>query len=482
MDINSKINNASKWSLITEIVSKLMAPITNMVLARELAPEAFGMVATITMVTSFADIFTDAGFQKYLVQKEFYSDEKLNQNTNVAFWTNFSLSLIIWALIVAFRHPLAQAVGNAGLGNAIAIASLSIPMTSFSSIQMARYRRDFDFKTIFYAKFVGILVPLFVTIPLAFVMKSFWALIIGTLAVQLSNTVLLTIRSKWKPKLYYSFAQFKEMISFSLWTLMEQLLGWANLNIGIFIVGRFLSDYYLGLYKTSMASANQVMSIIVNAFSPVILATLSRLKDEDKVYKSMFYKFESHIGLIIIPLGVGIFVYREFFTRILLGSQWGEAINFIGLWGFMRAMHIVFGMFSMEVFISMGKPKYSVVSQVAELFILLPTLLIAAPKGYNILYIARSGVALWCILVEMTLLKIVADISPVKIFKVNLPYIIASVFMGAVGAFLLKVNSSIIWQILSVVICVVFYGGVICINSSTRSSLFDLFSMFVKKK
>ena len=84
-DLNLKIGQATKWSSITEIIAKLIAPITNMILARLLVPEAFGVVATLTMVVSFAEIFTDAGFQKYLVQHEFADEKDLEQSTNVAF-------------------------------------------------------------------------------------------------------------------------------------------------------------------------------------------------------------------------------------------------------------------------------------------------------------------------------------------------------------------------------------------------------------
>ena len=67
-NLNKKIGMAAKWSIATEIAAKLISPVSNMILARFLTPEAFGVVATVTMVTSFADMFTDAGFQKYLVQ------------------------------------------------------------------------------------------------------------------------------------------------------------------------------------------------------------------------------------------------------------------------------------------------------------------------------------------------------------------------------------------------------------------------------
>lgn len=477
VNINGKVDGASRWSLITELLSKLVSPILNMILARLLTPEAFGMVATITMVTSFADIFTDAGFQKYLVQADFKDDEELNKNTNVAFWTNFTLSIIIWGLIAVFRHRLANIAGNPGLGDALAIAACAIPLTSFSSIQMARYRRAFDFKTLFAARLLGIVVPVFVTIPLTFLLKNYWALVYGNLSVQLANSILLTYRSKWKPTLYYSFQRLKKMCAFSLWALLEQLLGWANLNIGIFIVGRFLSEHYLGIYKTSMATSNQIMSIFINAFSPVILASLSRLKYDNQEFKAMFYCFEEKISLFILPLGIGIFIFRDLVTKILLGNQWIEASSFIGLWGLMRSFLVVFGMFSMEVFVALGKPQFSVMSQSLNLIVLIPVLIIAAPKGYNTLFIVRSMVILWSIIVDLVLLETVAGISGRYILRISLPYMIASLLMGGLGIYLLNLSQSLLWQILSTLLCILIYYIVIMINPKSRQTMYDVFKM-----
>ena len=195
-ELNNKIVKATKWSAITEIVAKLVTPISSMVLARLLTPEAFGVVATLTMIITFAEIFTDAGFQKYLIQHEFKDDADRTQSTNVAFWSNLCMSLLIWLLIGLFSEPLAILVGNPGLGHVLTIACVSIPLAAFSSIQMALYKRDFDFKTLFKVRIVGICIPLFVTIPLAIWLKSYWALVIGTIAGNLVNALLLTYYSK----------------------------------------------------------------------------------------------------------------------------------------------------------------------------------------------------------------------------------------------------------------------------------------------
>lgn len=477
MGINENVQKASKWSLLTELLTKLMSPIVNMILARLISPEAFGMVATITMVTSFADLFTDSGFQKYLIQRKITDSQELDKDTNVAFWTNLSLSIILWLLILLFRDGLAVAVGNKGLGNAISIAALSLPLTSFSSIQMARFRRDFDFKTLFLAKIIGILIPLFVTLPLAFVLKNYWAIVIGNIAVNLSNAVLLTIRSKWKPSLYFSFFRLKNMFSFSMWTLLEQLLGWANLNVAIFIVGRFLSPYYLGLYKTSIATTNQIMLILVNAFSPVLFSALSRLKEDSESFLEMYYSFIQKTGFIVLPLGVGIYVFKDLFVKILLGNQWNEAAAFVGLWGMLKAINIIFGYYSMEVFVALGKPKYSVITQILELVILLPVLVFTVPYGYKVVYLSRCTVVIWSIIIEIFFLYIVAGISPMRSLKSTWSSIVSTLIMGGIGCSISRIHNSIIWELFSVLICIITYFVTMLATSEGRIIVKNFFKM-----
>ena len=74
-DFATKTKSAFKWSSITEIVTRLIAPITNMILARILLPEAFGMLTAILMIIAFAEVFVESGFQKFLIQHEIHTME-----------------------------------------------------------------------------------------------------------------------------------------------------------------------------------------------------------------------------------------------------------------------------------------------------------------------------------------------------------------------------------------------------------------------
>ena len=452
---------ATKWSAITEIVAKLVVPISNMVLARLLTPEAFGVVATLTMVITFVELFTDAGFQKYLVQHEFKDSTDREQSTTVAFWSNFIFSMILWGCIAIFADDIARLVGNPGLGIVLTVACVSIPLEAFSSIQMALFKRDFDFKTLFKVRIVAILIPLVVTIPLAVWLRSYWALVLGTIAQNLANAVMLTVFSSWKPRWYYSFAKFKEMFSFTIWSLFESVSIWLTGYVDIFIVGRYLSQYYLGLYTTSSTTVAQIMGLIQSATVPVLFATLSRLQDDDAEFKRMFYKFCKMISIFLVPVGAGIFCFSHLVTAILLGEQWYEAEGFIGLWGLMSTITILLAQFSSEVYRAKGKPKLSVLVQWLHIIVLWPVVLITVRYGFETLYVARSLVRLELIIVNLAVMGIVLKFSPWKMVTNIGPSVIASIVMIIVAFVLLKFGDTIVWQLICVPICGAVYLGVI---------------------
>lgn len=481
-NLSYKSNRAMKWSFITEIIAKLVSPITNMILARLLLPEAFGAVATMTMIISFAEVFTDAGFQKYIVQHEFKDEKDYDQSVNVAFWSNLSLSVIATLAIFVFKDPLANLVGSPNLGWGIAISSLSIILVAFSSIQIAVYRRQFHFKTLFFVRILISIIPLIVTIPLAIWLRNYWALVIGTLIMNLVQAVTLIVKSKWKIRLYYSFSKLKEMLSFSTWSLLEAISIWLTSYIGTFLVGRSLNDYYLGLYKTSMTTVNSYMAIITAAITPVVFSTLSRMQNNPEEFKAYYFKIQKLTALFIIPMGVGLFVYRELVTKILLGNEWTEAANFIGLWGLMGAFTIVYSNFASEVYRSKGLPKTSLITQLIHLAFLIPTIVISLNYDFETLYIARSFIRIQGILSALIVLHFFFQIRIGLTLLNTLPQITCATIMGLAGYGMLLVSNHFIWQLFSILICIAIYSAAIMCVPSLRHELLPMLKKLLNKK
>lgn len=481
-ELRNKIFNATKWSSLAEVAAKIVSPLTNMVLARIIAPEAFGVVATVTMITSFADMFTDAGFQKYLVQHEFKNEEEKFKNANVAFITNFVISIFLWGIITLFSEQIAVLVGNPGLGSVVAIACIQLPLTAFSSIQMALYRRDFDFKTLFWIRMISIFIPVVVTIPLALLGLSYWSLIIGTLFMQFSNAILLTMKSKWKPKLFFSIATLKEMLSFSLWSLIEAVSIWLTTWVDAFIIGSILSEYFLGIYKTSTTMVNSLMALITASTVPVLFSALSRLQNDSEQFNRTYFNMQRIVSILIFPIGIGVYLYSDMATQILLGDQWSEASQVIGIWALTSSIMIVFGHFSSEVYRAKGRPKLSFFAQLLHLIVLIPACIISSKFGFWALVYTRSWIRMEFVLVHLIFMKIAIGIPIFKTLKNVYPTAIAAVAMGLLGYILQKYNGGTTWVFISIFICVLFYFWVLFLFPRLRKEISLLTKRLLPKK
>ena len=471
-DLDKKVKTATKWSVISEITGKLVSPITTMVLARLLTPEAFGVVTTLTMIITFAEIFTDAGFQKYIIQHDFFDKKDRDESTNVAFWSNLGLSILLWAIIALFSSPIAAVVGNPGLGHVLIIACVSIPLEAFSSIQMALFKRDLDFKTLAKVRIIATFIPLLVTVPLAFWLRSYWALVIGTIIVNLCNAVLLTAYSEWKPRRYFSYQKLKDMFSFTVWSMIEAISIWLTAYVDIFIVGTMLSQYYLGLYKTSSSLVGQIMGIITSITTPILFSALSRLQNNEGEFLRLFFRFQKVVALLVFPLGMEIFLFSNFVTDIILGSQWGEAAGFVGLWGLTYSITIVLSHYCSEIYRAKGKPKLSVLAQVLHLVVLWPVVLYFVQFGFESLYIARSLVRLEMIVVNLCIIGCILKMPVRKMVTNVFPSIIGAICMLPV--LLLPPPASVLINVLYAVAASTAYFVVVLLFREERNILLNL--------
>lgn len=477
--LNDRIAKAVKWSTITQVSTKMITPITNMILARLLAPDAFGVVATVTMVVSFCDMFTDVGFQKYLIQHEFKDERDRTNKTNVAFWTNLVISIVLWLLVIVFRDTIATMVGNKGLGDVIGVACIQLPLTAFSSIQVALYRRDFDFKILFIVQNIAALLPLVITVPLAFAGYGYWSIIIGSTSGVLVSAIIFTIKSKWKPSYFYSFKILQEMLAFSVWSLLETISVWMILWVDIFIISSFLNNYYLGLYKNSLNIVNALMTIVTASVAPILFSALSRFQNDSKSFCSIFLSAQKIVGYFVFPMGVGIFLYRDIATKIMLGSQWAEASNIIGIWALTSALRIVMVSIYSDAYRAKGKPKLCLIIQILDLIILVPTCLISLIYGFWELVYARSLMRLFLILPSLIVMDYVLNIKMNMILR-NICKPALCTLLLAIAALCLKiVFYGIWWEIFSIVICIPIYVLSIYIIAKNDFSL--IMSMLRKR-
>ncbi|WP_455266222.1 oligosaccharide flippase family protein [Phascolarctobacterium sp.] len=475
--INEKVASSTRWTFITEVMAKIVNPISNMILARLLAPEAFGVLATVLMILSFADMLADAGFQKYIIQKEFKDGIEREQSTLVAIWSNIALGCVLWIGVLVFQDKLASLVGNPGLGNVLAIAGIAIPLTSISSVQLALLRRDFNFKALFVFRLCVIIVPLLITVPLAYFGYGYWSLIIGHIAAQALLAITVTKYSEFHLRLYYNINQLLDMLSFSIWTLIESIAIWLTSWVDIFIVSSFFTAHYLGLYRMSMVAVNGLLAVVSGAIVPVLYSALSRLQTDNEKFTDMFYYILKRTALLVIPLGIGLYVYKDLARSILFGAKWYEADMMIGLWGLTSCLAILYCHFCSELYRAKGAPKVSFLAQVMHMAFLIPIMYYFSRSFEDLVYV-RNLARLQFILVHFLLVYIFFKVSPVRMFTITLPYIGSGVIMACFAYYSRSMISNVFYDYASILLCVLLYFGCLYLIQPERKMLGEI----IKKK
>lgn len=472
--------NSTKWSTMGEVFSKLISPITNMILARLLIPSDFGIVASVTMIISFADVFTDAGFQKYLIQADI-KEKDFGETANVAFWSNFIFSICIWIFLYWIRIPLSVSIGLTDVANILPIATISIIISSFNTIQMGIFRRNFKFKKLFLIRILGSLIPIFVTVPLAVVGFKYWSIIIGNIALSLTNALMFYFISDWKPSFSFDFNILKNMFSFSIWSLIEAISIWLTSWIDTFVISTKLESKNLGIYKTGTTTINGIMSIITGSTTPVLFSGLSKLKNDDHKFKQVFYNVQRYVAYIVLPLGVGVYTFRKFATMLFLGKGWDGADLVIGHWAITSSIMIVFGNYCSEVYRAKGKPKLSFIAQLLHLAFLIPVILIAVNINFKTLVIARAWSRLQFVLVHFIFMKKYFDISFWSVFLNVKETMISASIMGIIGVLLIRYEDSVLHQILWIFLCIIIYFILLMVQKKSRQDM-RLFYQNIRKR
>lgn len=181
-----------------------------------------------------------------------------------------------------------------------------------------------------------------------------------------------------------------------------------------------------------------------------------------------------------MPLSVGLFVFRDFITEVLLGSQWHEAAWFIGIWGLTSGITIVLSFFCSEVLRAKGKPRLSTISQLIDLVILIPVVWYGVHQSFDFLCSIRAFSRIFLIIPILLITYYSVKISPWKMLaNINIP-VWASILMGVAGMWFLTFGKSVIWNICSFVLCTLIYLSIVFVIPKTRHDLLNLKSMLRK--
>ena len=234
--------------------------------------------------------------------------------------------------------------------------------------------------------------------------------------------------------------------------------------------------------NNSITLTNSIFNIIIAATSSVLLSALAATKGDDGQFYKLFYTFQQTVGIILIPLSVGVFLYQDLVTYVLLGNQWKEASFLIGLYSLVNGFSILIGQYISLIFTAKGLPKLSVLSQSIQLILLIPLLTVFSNFGFEVIVVVRCFIRLFYGFINLFLAKKYLKVPFLQMFKNLAPPYISSAVMGLVIFSLLSISSDIGWEFFTIVCAIIIYSLVILCFPSYRKMIFKLSTKLLVKR
>lgn len=352
----SKVKFAVKWSVFSEVLTKVIAPITTIILARLLSQEVFGIVASLMAITSLAYMLADAGFNEFIVQHQFDSEKEKQDTYNICFWTNISIALVLLAIIIVFNDFFSRLVGAEGYGHVLIVAAFEIPLVSISALERAILKKELNFKSLGIIKITSKLTPFFVTIPLALFGFGYWSLVCGSLAGEFIGLLLCVYHAKFIPSLSYPTVYLRRIFSFSSGAYTDSILEWLIDNVAIMSLATLYGMVELGIFKVTVNLATQISNSIYALYVNVYKSAIAKEQFNLEGFRKIFLAFQKYASIVSLPLGVAIFLYSDLVTRVMLGEKWMEASTFLGLYCLICSFSVSFGNFYSDAIRAKGHP------------------------------------------------------------------------------------------------------------------------------
>ncbi|MEO8598334.1 MAG: lipopolysaccharide biosynthesis protein [bacterium] len=313
----STISNA-RWVALSQGARVVSQLVSMTVLARLLAPEAYGLMALAAIVTNLAYLFRDMGTAAAVIQAKEVSPVM----ASTVHWTNVGLGLLIGVLIATTAPLMASVFHEAGLANVLYLLAFVFPMTGLSVLHQALLERESKFSIVASAEIVAALTGLAVALMLAWRGAGVLSLVFQIIAATLVSTTIIVLRSTFRPGMHWSVQAFKSIARFSGNLSLFNIVLYFSRNSDSMVIGRILGTAVLGVYSMAyrvMLFPLQNMTFVV---SRVLYPIMSRKQDDVADVARLYLKAVGFIAFLTAPLMAGLFALREPFVNLLLGEKW----------------------------------------------------------------------------------------------------------------------------------------------------------------
>lgn len=324
-NLGSKVKHGIFWTFGERISSKGIQFLLQLVLARILVPEDYGLCALLLAFVNIATVLINSGLNTALIQKK--NSDSIDFSS--VFYVSLILACSLYALLFLCAPSIANFFNDTRISLLLRVISITLIIGSFNSIQVAYLTKQFNFRKLFIGNFVGVLISAIASILMALNNLGVWAIVGQYVINRIIVTITLLFLVRWRPKWEFSISRVQNLWKFGWKCMMSSLLSTIVTDIYTTVVGKFYTKTQLGAYDTGNKIPSTVSETFTSSLGSVLFPAFTTLQDNTELLKYYVKKANKISSFLMVPLMFILIVMSESIIKIILTDKWLIAVPFM---------------------------------------------------------------------------------------------------------------------------------------------------------
>tara|TARA_B110001469_G_C9646569_1_gene327060 strand:- start:3401 stop:4846 length:1446 start_codon:yes stop_codon:yes gene_type:complete len=302
-------------------MTAVISIIQTAVVARNLAPEDYGLFAIPLMIMGPLGVFL-GGVPLAIIQQDDVSGAQLGGMQKWLYLIGMSFYLLL-LLIAAF---VSAQMGEWAILHLSILIGVGLLLSAMSLVHGVWLRRELRMEIQAKAEVKGNLCGMFTAMLLAVLGAGYWALAYAYVMRSLVTTYFLRRECEFRSPASGTLRQAKSMLPFGFLRAADMSLGLFTSRLDQIVVASFLGPSILGIYSVSLNLVRRPFDLVFPMLGRVLFPVYARLKGDAKMMQTAFDLSVFSFALIMLSISTLVAMYSKELVYLLLGKQWTGAI------------------------------------------------------------------------------------------------------------------------------------------------------------
>ena len=388
-DLKEKTVRGVAWSFVERFSVQGVTLILELIIARIVGPDNFGLIAMLAIFMSVSQVFIDGGFSSALIQRQ----QRSEADFSTVFYINIGISLVLYLLLFLSAPAIAAFFKQPILALVTRVYSLNLVINSLVAVNKTKLTIAVDFKTQSKISFLSALLSGLVGVGLALLGWGVWAIVWQTIVCALLNVILSFYYVKWYPRARFSSDSFHRLFSFGSKLLVANLISAVYAKIYDVVIGKKFSAAQLGLYSRADKFNQFASSNISGILQRVSFPILSEIQDDDSRLLGAYRKYLQMSALVVFPIIMGLCGIARPLIQILLGQEWMGCVPLLQILSFAYLWDCVV-IVNLNLIYVKGHSDYVLRLEIIKKSIAFAILFATLPFGLTVISLGRVVYAL----------------------------------------------------------------------------------------